>query len=146
MRILCVCHGNTCRSPMAEGVLRKRLPEATLDSAGTNVRNAGGPPDPRGIEAAASRGYDNSAQQSRQLCPSDFADFDLILAMDASNLSDLQDACPAGAKCEIRLFDHEGKDIPDPFHKGPADYEHALDMIEAAASALLVTLGKTHSV
>ena len=140
MRILCVCRGNTCRSPMAEGVLRTRLPAARLDSAGTHVRNAGGLPDPRGLQAASTRGYDNSALRSRQVLAADFADFDLILAMDEMNLADLCNACPSGAGCKIRLFDAQGRDIPDPYHGGPADYEHALDMIEEAADALLATL------
>ena len=145
MRILCVCRGNTCRSPMVESVLRARLPDAVLDSAGTNVRNAGGPPDPRGQKSALARGYDTSELRSRQVRTSDFTDFDLILAMDAANLSDLRNACPADATSTIRLFDPQGRDIPDPYHGGQADYEHALDMIEHAADALLANIQKSEN-
>lgn len=146
MRILCVCLGNICRSPMAQGALEQRLTAAgiaaQLDSAGTGAYHVGNPPDPRGLAAAGARGYDNSAQRARQVQPSDFHDFELILAMDASNLDDLRRASPLGANCEIRLFDPQGRDIPDPYHGGPADYEHALDMIEAAADALVQELAE----
>lgn len=141
MRILCVCLGNICRSPMAQGALERRFADAGIkadfDSAGTGAYHIGNPPDPRGIAAASARGYDNSAQRARQVRVSDFHDFDLILAMDAANLADLRTACPADAICEIRLFDANGRDIPDPYYGGPADYEHALDMIEAASDALI---------
>lgn len=147
MRILCVCLGNSCRSPMAQGALERRLSEAGtdahLDSAGTGAYHIGNPPDPRGLAAASSRGYDNSAQRARQLRASDFRDFDLLLAMDASNLANLRNACPPDATCEIQLFDAEGRDIPDPFYGGLTDYEHALDMIEAAADALTAKLTAT---
>lgn len=147
MKILCVCLGNICRSPMAQGAIERRLSEAgvdaVLDSAGTGAYHIGNPPDPRGIAAASARGYDNSAQRARQVRQSDFEDFDLVLAMDASNLADLRSACPPEASCEIQLFDAEGRDIPDPYHGGPADYEHALDMIEAAADALTGKLTAT---
>ncbi|MGD1926448.1 MAG: low molecular weight protein-tyrosine-phosphatase [Paracoccaceae bacterium] len=146
MRILCVCLGNICRSPMEQGALERRLAQAGIDahidSAGTGAYHIGNPPDPRGLAAAASRGYDNSAQRARQVRTSDFAEFDLLLAMDASNLLNLRRACPAYATCEIRIFDPQGRDIPDPYHGGPADYEHALDMIERAADALTSEFSK----
>ncbi|MEM9062657.1 MAG: low molecular weight protein-tyrosine-phosphatase [Pseudomonadota bacterium] len=144
MKILCVCLGNICRSPMAQGALERRLAEAgisaVVDSAGTGAYHIGNPPDPRGLAAASARGYDNSAQRARQVAASDFDAFDLILAMDASNLANLRRACPQSADCEIRLFDAEGRDIPDPYYGGPADYEHALDMIEAATEALVTKI------
>ncbi|MEL6999827.1 MAG: low molecular weight protein-tyrosine-phosphatase [Pseudomonadota bacterium] len=140
MRILCVCLGNICRSPMAQGALERRLAEAGIDaqvdSAGTGAYHIGNPPDPRGLAAASSRGYDNAAQRARQVRTTDFAEFDLLLAMDGANLENLRRACSADASCEIRLFDPQGRDIPDPYYGGPADYEHALDMIEFAADAL----------
>ena len=144
IRILCVCLGNICRSPMAQGALERRLGDAgipaTIDSAGTGAYHIGNPPDPRGLAAASARGYDNSAQRARQVRASDFRDFELILAMDSANLADLQRLAPGGADCEIRLFDAKGRDIPDPYHGGPKDYEHALDMVEAAADALVSEL------
>ena len=142
MRILCVCRGNTCRSPMAQGTLQRRLPDMRIDSAGTHVRGAGGPADPRGLAAASARGYDNTAHRARQLARSDFRENDLILALDSANLADLHRACPPDATCKIRLFDPQGRDIPDPYDGGPADYEHALDMIEHAANALIEMVKK----
>ena len=144
IRILCVCLGNICRSPMAQGALERRLGVAgiavRIDGAGTGAYHIGNPPDPRGLAAASARGYDNSSQRARQLRSSDFRDFDLILAMDGANLADLRRLCPEDADCEIRLFDATGQDIPDPYHGGPSDYEHALDMIETAADALLARI------
>ncbi|HSF96434.1 MAG TPA: low molecular weight protein-tyrosine-phosphatase [Thermohalobaculum sp.] len=143
-RILVVCLGNTCRSPMGQGVLEARAAEAGLeiavDSAGIGAWHAGNPPNPRGVAAARARGYDTSAQRSRQIRPADFHDFDLILAMDASNVADLRRLAPDGARAVIRLFHPDGLDIPDPYHGGPEDYEHALDMIEHAAARLVVDL------
>ena len=142
--VLFICLGNICRSPTAEGVFRAHTAGAGLDlridSAGTGAYHIGNPPDPRGLAAASARGYDNTAQRARQVRGSDFREFDLILAMDAANLADLRRLCPDGATCEIRLFDPQGRDIPDPYHGGPDDYERALDMVEAAADALVAEL------
>ena len=141
MRILCVCLGNICRSPMAEGALRKLAAEAGLaveiDSAGTSGWHIGNPPDPRGLATALARGYDNSAQRARRVRAEDFYGFDLILAMDRSNLDDLEAMKPPDARAEIRLFDPDGRDIPDPYSGGPEDYELALDMAEGAARSLI---------
>ena len=146
MRILCVCLGNICRSPMAEAAVRRAAEAASLavevDSAGTGGWHVGRPPDRRGLAAAVRRGYDNSGQRARQVRPADFADFDLILAMDRSNVEDLVRQAPPGAAARIELFDPEGRDIPDPYYGGPPDYEHALDMIEVAADALIARLSR----
>ncbi|MEM7177192.1 MAG: low molecular weight protein-tyrosine-phosphatase [Pseudomonadota bacterium] len=146
MRILCVCLGNICRSPMAEGALRKRAAEEGIaievDSAGTGAYHIGQPPDPRGLAAASARGYDNTAQRARQVADSDFHGFDLILAMDRANLRDLEARAPATARAEIRLFDAAGHEIPDPYYGGPEDYDRTLDMVEAATEAMIARLGR----
>ena len=146
MRILCVCLGNICRSPMAEGALRQAARDAGLsaeiDSAGTGAWHVGNPPDPRGLAAAARRGYDNSAQRARQVARSDFHEFDLILAMDRANLADLQRLAPDGASAEIGMFDAD-RDIPDPYYGGPDGFDAVLDQIEAAAKALVTRLVRT---
>jgi len=143
-RILVVCLGNICRSPMGQGVLEKRAAEAGLavevDSAGLGAWHVGNPPNPRGLKAAAARGYDTGHQRARQLRPADFDAFDLILGMDASNIAELARLKPAGARAEIRLFDPAGRDVPDPYYGGPADYEHALDLIEEAVDGLVADL------
>ena len=132
---------------MAEGVIRTHAAAAGLaievDSAGTAGWHEGRPPDPRGLRVAAARGYDNSAQRARQVRPEDFHRFDLILAMDRANLADLEALRPPGARAELRLFHPRGLDIPDPWYGDLPDYEHALDLIEEAAEALLAKLAAT---
>lgn len=143
-RILVVCLGNICRSPMGQGVIEKRAAQAGLavevDSAGLGAWHIGDPPNPRGLKAASARGYDNSRQRARQVRPADFHDFDLILGMDADNIAGLERLRPAGARAEVRLFHPSGQDIPDPYYGGMADYEHALDLIEEAVRDLTATL------
>ncbi|MEO0625142.1 MAG: low molecular weight protein-tyrosine-phosphatase [Pseudomonadota bacterium] len=146
MRILCICLGNICRSPMAEGALRRMAEQTGLaievDSAGTGAYHIGNPPDPRGLEVAAARGYDNTTQRARQVETADFQTFDLLLAMDASNLATLRRLCPQNAEAELRLFHPDGLDIPDPYYGDIPDYEHALDMVEESARALIATLSR----
>jgi len=109
MRILCVCLGNICRSPMAEAVLGARAQAAGLrvevDSAGTGGWHLDEAPHPTGQAVAAARGYDTSRQRARRVEPEDFHAFDLILAMDHANLGTLLRLRPAGARAELRLFD-----------------------------------------
>ena len=147
-RILVVCLGNICRSPMGQGVIEQRAAEAGLalmvDSAGLGAWHIGDPPNPRGLKTALARGYDNSRQRARQVRAADFHDFDLILAMDADNVAGLERLRPAGAPdrtlAEVRLFHPSGRDIPDPYYGGPPDYEHALDLIEEAVRDLIAAL------
>jgi low molecular weight protein-tyrosine phosphatase len=143
-RILVVCLGNICRSPMGQGVIEKRAAEAGLalevDSAGLGAWHVGNPPNPRGLQVASARGYDNTGQRARQVRVSDFHDFDLILGMDADNIAGLERLRPEGADVEVRLFHPSGQDIPDPYYGGLPDYEHALDLIEAAVDDLVERL------
>jgi len=151
MRILFVCLGNICRSPTAEGVLRalaaREAPEVPLevDSAGTASYHVGQPPDPRTRAAAARRGYDISALRARTVEPGDFERFDLILAMDRENLTDLRRRAPTHAHERLRLFlefapDAAPEDVPDPYYGGPNGFEEVLDLVEAAARGLLTHL------
>ncbi len=143
-RILCVCLGNICRSPTAEGVLRKIAGQAVeVDSAGTSDWHIGKRPYGPAIEAAASRGYDLDPLRARQFIRDDFEEFDLILAMDRQNKSDIEAMRPAGNNTPVRLFldfvpDALGEDVPDPYYT--RDFEGALDLIERAARGLLGTL------
>lgn len=150
MRILFVCLGNICRSPTAEGVLRHKLQQAGLaqrievDSAGTSDWHVGRAPDSRTRLAAQRRGYDLAALRGRQVEVADFARFDLILAMDQSNLQHLQALRPAGAKGELDLFLRRYAlaldEVPDPYHGGEDGFEQVLDLLEQAGDALLVEL------
>ncbi len=150
MRVLFVCLGNICRSPTAEGVLRHQLAEAGLAevihvaSAGTGDWHVGNPPDSRTRRAAQLRGYDLSAQRAQQVSVEDFTRYDLILAMDKSNLSNLQAMRPGHASAELDLFlrRYEGAldEVPDPYYGGEQGFEHVLDLIEAACRGLVSEL------
>jgi protein-tyrosine phosphatase len=134
-RILCVCLGNICRSPTAEVVLRRHLPDAQIDSAGTGGWHVGRPPHPPAVAAARARGHDLSAQRARQVSAEDFARFDLILAMDARNMEDLRAMAPDKGAASLAMFLEPlgGGDVPDPWHT--QDFEGTLDLIESAAKA-----------
>jgi protein-tyrosine phosphatase len=146
--ILFVCLGNICRSPTAEAVFRtlaaRDAPELNLrvDSAGTADYHVGSAPDRRALEAARRRGYDMSGRRARTVEPFDFERFDLILAMDRTNWSDLRHAAPPAARERVRLFleygpDTDVLDVPDPYYGGPNGFEEVLDLIEAASRGLL---------
>lgn len=147
MKILFVCLGNICRSPTAEGVFRHYVEQAgldkkiTIDSAGTADWHTGKAPDPRTIKAAARRGYDLSPLRARQAAAEDFHRFDLILAMDDSNLANLQAIRPADGKAELALylprFGLEQREVPDPYYGGADGFELVLDMLEQASEKLL---------
>jgi protein-tyrosine phosphatase len=154
VRILFVCLGNICRSPTAEGVLRRLVDEAGLAdaievrSAGTGGWHVGHPPDPRATQAAARRGtvLDGAA---RQVADTDFAQFDLLLAMDAENLAELRRRAPAGYPPQrirlLREFDPAAVaagdlDVPDPYYGGTDGFDAVLDMVEAAGRGLLDAL------
>ncbi|WP_323766727.1 low molecular weight protein-tyrosine-phosphatase [Marinovum sp.] len=143
-RILFVCLGNICRSPAAEGVVRELAgdlasdPGLQLDSAGTGDWHIGHPPHPPMQAAARRRGYDLSRQRARQLAAADFDAFDLIVAMDAENLRNIE-ALRGGSDTPVRLFTDyaEGPEdhVPDPYFTG--DYDGALALIERCARGLL---------
>jgi protein-tyrosine phosphatase len=147
MRVLFVCLGNICRSPTAEAVLRHKLDEAGLrdrvevDSAGTGDWHVGKSPDSRTRQAAQLRGYDLSALRGRQVCAGDFSRFDLILAMDNSNLEHLQRLRPGGAMAELDLFlrryGQALDEVPDPYCGGEEGFEQVLDLLEQACDGLL---------
>lgn len=148
--MLFVCLGNICRSPAAEGVMRGCLAARELDgrvavdSAGTNDHHTGEPADPRMRRAAAGRGYalDSIA---RQLAPEDFERFDLLVAMDRTNLADLRELAPPGAAGKLRLlaeFLPEGapRDVPDPYWGGEGGFDRVLDLLEEACPRILAEL------
>jgi protein-tyrosine phosphatase len=153
MRLLVVCLGNICRSPMAEGALRARIQASSLgrrvevDSAGTGGWHAGEPPDRRAIACARGHGVDIAGLRARQLKPADFHDFDLILCADADNLRNARAIAPAGLEARaVLLLDWAGADlveraggaeVPDPYYGGPADFEQVWTLVDAAAQAVV---------
>jgi protein-tyrosine phosphatase len=151
VRVLFVCLGNICRSPTAEGVMRSLVREAgledriELDSAGTGSWHVGAPPDARATEAAARRSITLEGA-ARQVAVIDFDDFDLVVAMDASNRRDLQRLAPddeARRKVvALRDFDpvavRDGDlDVPDPYYGGDEGFEEVLDIVDRACRGLL---------
>jgi protein-tyrosine phosphatase len=140
VRILFVCMGNICRSPTAEGVMRRLIDDAGLDievdSAGTGGWHAGEPPDERATAAARRRGVTLEGA-ARQVKPADFRRFDLLVAMDRGNLRELLALAPdEEAREKVRLLVREA-DVPDPYYGGDRGFETVLDMVEAACRELL---------
>ncbi len=114
----------------------------SVDSAGTANYHPGSPPDGRAQRAARKRAYELSGLRARQVRAADFATFDLILAMDRSNLQELLQRAPAQARAKIQLFldyapEQPLREVPDPYYGGPRGFEDVLDLIEAAARGLL---------
>jgi len=152
-RMLMVCMGNICRSPMAVAVARHMAREADFlsngisdpldfDSAGTHADHAGEPPDTRAVTALLKRGYEPANSRSRKVCAQDFARFDLILAMDRANLAELQRLCPPQHLGKLRLFLHFAPEVgldevPDPYFGNPAGFERVLDLCEAGVQGLI---------
>lgn len=156
VRVLFVCLGNICRSPTAEGVFRALLARERLqsvvdvDSAGTHAYHVGSAPDERARAAALRRGVDLSAIRGRQAEPSDFHEFDHILAMDAENHAHLRSIAGDHVH-KLSLFmeyadNFEETEVPDPYYGGPNGFERVLDMIEDASEGLLRELRRTHSI
>jgi protein-tyrosine phosphatase len=153
-RILFVCMGNICRSPMAEAVTRHMAEKEglatriTVASAGTHAReHAGWAPDERARRVAARRGYDMSKIRARVVIPEDFDRFDRILAMDAANLSLLRGKCPEESRAKLGLFlrcadSLEVTEVPDPYYGDESGFERVLDLCELAASGLLKELAR----
>lgn len=149
LRVLMVCMGNICRSPMAEGVLRAKLQQAGLhtrvvvDSAGTHGYHTGEAPDPRAVRAAAQRGYALAALRARPVQPEDFSRFHWLLAMDEANLAWLQKRMPEGAPARMELLmsharRHTGvREVPDPYYGAAAGFEHVLDLVDDACDGLV---------
>jgi protein-tyrosine phosphatase len=150
-RVLFVCTGNICRSPTAEGVFRHVVAAAGLsgrfhiDSAGTHGYHIGEPPDSRAVALARTRGYDLSGLRARQITAADYADFDLLLAMDRGHLKILRRQAPPHEVERARLFlsyapDCGTDDVPDPYYGDERDFVQALDLIELGSRALLDAL------
>ena len=152
-RVLFVCLGNICRSPMAEGIFAQLVRERGLerayriDSAGTGDWHVGEPPDRRAIAAAAKRGVPLPSV-CRQVRPGDFADFDLIVAMDRNNRRDLEALAPADLRHKIRLMrefepvSDRGADVPDPYYGGPYEFDSVYEMLRRCCERLLDELEK----
>jgi protein-tyrosine phosphatase len=155
-RILFVCLGNICRSPLGEGLLRHHAAERGISqlvetaSAGTGGWHHGDPPDHRSVSVARNYGIDISAQRARQLAEDDFNSFDLIFAMDRSNLRDIVRRAPHSSSADIHLFmDFVGgtsRDVPDPYYGDARDFENVYTMLDEGCRSLLDILFREKTV
>ena len=147
-RVLFVCLGNICRSPLAEAVFRHEVERRgvghlfEIDSAGTSGYHNGAPPDRRSTETAQRRGI-TLAGQSRKLTRDDLRRYDWVIAMDAENLDEitaLHDATGGTARVHrLREWDPrpDSLDVPDPYYGGPRGFEDVHDIVERSAARLL---------
>jgi protein-tyrosine phosphatase len=153
VRVLFVCTGNICRSPISQGVFENILrregleEEVFVDSAGTGTWHVGSPPDMRAQRSAGLRGLDLGAQRARKISPEDCDDFDYILTMDEENFSAVLALCRGSTM--VRPFldfapDLPEREVPDPYHGGPDGFEHALDLVEEASEGLLDDIRERH--
>lgn len=149
VRVLFVCLGNICRSPLAEGVFRQKAREARLedrfeiDSAGTGSWHIGQKPDSRMRSTAKSRGVDLDGLRGRQVDRADLDRFDHIFVMDRNNLHDTLYLDPEGDHgTRVRLFrefdpDPDDFQVPDPYYGGPDGFDHVFDLVERTSEAIL---------
>ena len=147
-RVLLVCMGNICRSPTAEVVLRIFIKNSKLggkvevDSAGTHGYHVGEAPDGRTQRAAAVRGYNLSQVRARKVARQDLDYFDLILAMDKSNLDNLQRMASPEQRQKLKLFmeyakNYDDDEVPDPYYGLGHGFDLVLDMVEDASKGLV---------
>lgn len=152
VKILMVCLGNICRSPLAEGILASKLPKGkfTVDSAGTGSWHIGRQPDERSIAVAKKNKINISTQKGRQFSVADFDAFDYIYVMDSSNYNDVielaktQDQKDKVQMILNNLFPNENVDVPDPYFGLPNGFEIVYNMLDEACDVLAKKLIENH--
>ena len=149
VKILMVCLGNICRSPLAEGIMRAKLTnDFIVDSAGTGGWHAGELPDKRSVATAKNNGLDITNQRARQFKITDFDVFDYIYVMDNSNYKDVIALAPNdAAKSKVKLilnelFPNKNVDVPDPYYGGTDGFENVYKMLDQACEVIAKKLLK----
>lgn len=139
-----VCLGNICRSPLAEGIMKTKVPENFfVDSAGTISLHEGKHPDKRAIKIAANHNIDISSQRSRPVTKSDFEEFDKIYCMDIDVLADVvSKALNEKQRQKVSLFlevlgDHKNAEVPDPYWGGMDDFENVFQLLNRGCDAII---------
>jgi protein-tyrosine phosphatase len=153
VKILMVCLGNICRSPLAEGLLASKLPKETffVDSAGTGNYHIGKQPDQRSILVAKKNGLDITDQKARQFSPRDFDIFDYIFVMDSSNYDNVISLAKdekQKAKVDMILnhfFPGENVDVPDPYYGLQNGFDMVYEMLDETCDILAKKLIEKHS-
>ena len=147
MKVLMVCLGNICRSPIAEGILRHKAAkqgiEVETDSAGTSAFHAGEAPDSRMIAAAKNNGIDITDLKARQFIPADFDRFDLIYAMDRSNYNNILSLANSDEeRNKVIMILNESNpgsndEVPDPYYGGDQGFQHVIDLLDEAINKVI---------
>ena len=150
MKILMVCLGNICRSPLAEGIMKEKIKEAgfdwQVDSAGTGSWHVGNLPDPRSIDVAAKHGIDITDQRAQQFNAQHLDEFDLIFAMDSSNYQNiLKLATTPEQKNKVHLMMNmadagKNQGVPDPYWNDDG-FEQVFQMLDRACAGVLQSYG-----
>lgn len=158
VKVLFVCMGNICRSPMAEGVFRRMLEGVGLaekvyvDSAGTHSYHIGAPPDTRSQATALRRGVDLRSIRARRVTETDLIEFDYVLAMDRDNFEHLLVLCQnPELRRRIQLFldfapGLPEREVPDPYYGGSGGFERVMDLVEEAAQGLLIQIRERYRI
>lgn len=159
IRVLMICMGNICRSPLAEGTFQALLEAEGLqklievDSAGTHFYHVGCQPAPRSIEVAHQHQLDITPQRARQLEASDFETFDYLMVMDKRNLRDAATLAPTPeAAQKLQLFLDYARDafveteVPDPYYGGDDGFEHVYQLVASASRGLLEHIKESHGI
>lgn len=143
MKILMVCLGNICRSPLAEGILQSKVSNNVfVDSAGTAGYHVGNLPDKRSVEVAKTHGLDISNQKCRKFSIEDFEDFDLIYVMDESNYKDvIMLARNEKDKTKVKMILNEvdsslNNNVPDPYYGGDSGFENVYQLLDEACEII----------
>ena len=153
-KLLMVCMGNICRSPMAQVVTLHLARQADLaqalqvDSAGTHAGRFSEPPDPRAKAVLTQYGYAMGKVRARQVAEQDFGRHDLILGMDQANMRDLRGICPPEHAHKLRLFLEFARgldivEVPDPYYGAAEGFERVLNLCETGARGLIEHLKNT---
>jgi len=150
MKILMVCLGNICRSPLADGILRDKIKsnklQIEIDSCGTSSHHVGQQPDERMMETALKHGCDISTLRARQFKVADFNNFDIIYVMDSSNYNNvIKLASSESDKEKVKLFLNElypnkNMAVPDPYYGGDQGFEDVYDLVDRATDVIIEKL------
>lgn len=155
IKVLFVCMGNICRSPMAEGVFRHLVQQQKLsdvivtDSAGTHAYHIGEPPDNRAQAMTLSQGIDICDLRARRVNSQDFEDYHYVLAMDKDNYVKMECICPAGRADRLMYFlqfapQLNKLEVPDPYYGGNRGFKQVFTLVEAASHGLLKDIRRNY--
>ena len=148
-RILMVCLGNICRSPLAHGIMAETLPHSFVDSAGTGSYHIGSPPDSRSIRVAHDNGIDIRHQSARQFQYNDFTEFDHIFVMDRQNYRDViakanhqDDIDKVELLCEAAGMGM--RPVPDPYYGDDEGFQNVFDLVKTACHRIAEQWKQNH--